>query len=77
VTTISSKLILEQNDPFRKNTKSTIISKEFLPEDLKIATVVLVRFTKCERKKFFNAIVMGNNCGAHFPTSKVKTNCKK
>jgi Fe-S cluster assembly protein SufB len=30
VTNNFNKLILEQNDPFRKNTKSTIISKEFL-----------------------------------------------
>jgi Fe-S cluster assembly protein SufB len=36
--TNNSKLILEQNDPFRKNTKSTIISKG-ISEDLKIATV--------------------------------------
>jgi hypothetical protein len=54
--TISSKLILEQNDPFRKNTKSTIISKEFLPEDLKIATVDSgTHFTKCDNARNFSA----------------------
>jgi hypothetical protein len=72
-----SKLILEPNDPFRKNTQR-LFQREFLPEDLKIATVVWYHQMQITQEIFRNATLLMEITAAHilFLTSKVKTTTK-